>query len=99
MPSVTYRLTGAPWRYEGQAAWVFVTLPKRQATEIRTMFAGLARGASLPCTVTVGGTTWRTSIFADAKSGSYVLPLKASVRKAEGITEGKRLAYVLQVHA
>lgn len=94
---MTYRLKGKAWRYAGQAAWVFVTLPKRQAGEIRELFAGLARGASLPALVTVGKTTWKTSIFSEKASGTYVLPLKADVRKAEGIEDGDTIAYQLEV--
>jgi hypothetical protein len=97
MPKVTYDLRGKAWRYAGQAAWVFVTLPKRQAGEIRELFAGLSRGASLPAVVTVGKTTWKTSIFTEKASDSYVLPLKAEVRKAEGIEDGDTVAYRLEV--
>ena len=97
MPKVTYRLKGKAWRYAGQAAWVFVTLPRRQGNEIRELFAGLSRGASLPAKVTVGKTTWTTAIFAEKATGSYVLPLKADVRKAEGIQDGDLVAYVLEV--
>lgn len=37
--------------------------------------------------VTVGGSSWRTSLF-PSKSGSYLLPVKKPVRVAEGLTEG-----------
>jgi hypothetical protein len=33
--------------------------------------------------VTVGGSKWTTSIFPDSVRGSYVLPIKRAVRKAE----------------
>ncbi len=42
---------------------------------------------SIPVQVTSGETTWTTSIFW-TKEGSYILPLKQSVRKAEHIKEG-----------
>jgi hypothetical protein len=35
----------------------------------------------------VGETNWKTSIFPDKKHNSYVLPLKASVRKSEKISD------------
>jgi hypothetical protein len=38
-------------------------------------------------TVTVGGSTWQTSVF-PTKTGTYVLPVKKPVRTAENLTEG-----------
>lgn len=97
MPRVTYSLRGKLWRYSGQAAWFFITLPKGPAKEVRGLFEGLARGASLPAVVTVGGTTWTTAIFWDKKAGSYLLPVKADVRKAESLEDGGFVAYRIEV--
>ena len=99
MPRVTYQLRGRLWRYPGPAAWFFLTLPKRQGAEIRGIFEGLVGGASLPVVVRVGSTTWKTSIFSDKASRSYVLPVKADVRKAEGLRDGDMVAYDLTVEA
>ncbi|GAB3884780.1 hypothetical protein GCM10029964_046340 [Kibdelosporangium lantanae] len=38
--------------------------------------------------VTVGTTTWRTSIFPGSGGGAYVLPVKKAVRKAEDLDIG-----------
>ena len=68
------------------SAWRFLTVPKKESTEIKEKFGKYAKGwGSLPVSVTIGKTTWNTSIFPDKKSGSYLLPLKAKVRKAEDI--------------
>jgi hypothetical protein len=37
--------------------------------------------------VQIGATVWQTSLFPDSKNKSYVLPIKAAVRKAENIIE------------
>lgn len=37
---------------------------------------------------TIGGTTWRTSLFPSKQAGGWLLPLKAAVRKAEKLAEG-----------
>ena len=42
--------------------------------------------------VTVGSTTWRTSIFPDTKSASFVLPVKKAVRLAERLDDGSSVA-------
>jgi hypothetical protein len=74
------------WIYPGVAAWHFVTLPKKQSEVIKRAFGASSRGwGSLPVVATIGKTSWRTSIFPDRKAGAYLLPLKAEVRKKEGI--------------
>lgn len=75
------------WLYPGESAnWHFVTLPPADAMKIKVQFHGLTKGfGSLPVTVTIGETTWQTSIFSDKYSKSYLLPLKAVVRKKEDI--------------
>lgn len=84
-----YAFTAKLWVYPGgTAAWHFITVPKKESTLIKKAFGNLARGwGSLPVTVTIGETTWNTSIFPDSKSGTYLLPVKAVVRRAEGIFE------------
>lgn len=79
------------WRWQGDAAWHFVSLPEDVADTIE--FAaeadGLTRGfGSVRVEVTVGATTWRTSLFPDAERGTYILPVKRAVRDAEGLVEG-----------
>ena len=38
--------------------------------------------------VSIGRTKWATSIFPDRKRGTYLLPVKKEVRKAEGLQAG-----------
>ena len=35
-----------------------------------------------------GGTRWKTAIFLDTKRGTYLLPIKAEVRRREQIQAG-----------
>ncbi|HUR25376.1 MAG TPA: DUF1905 domain-containing protein [Candidatus Thermoplasmatota archaeon] len=101
MPALTYRLRGKVWTYEGGAAggWHFVTLPKGPAKEIRMLLGGATgRGwGSVRVSATIGATTWQTSIFPDKKAGSFLLPLKAEVRQAEGIGAGDTIDFVLEI--
>ena len=74
------------WLYQGQGAWHFITVPKNLSADIRKKHGAQARGwGSLPVTVTIGKTTWQTSIFPESKSATYLLPIKAHVRNAEGV--------------
>jgi hypothetical protein len=62
------------------------------------MYKGLTKGwGSLPVEVTIGKTTWKTSIFPDSKSGTFILPIKAVVRKKEEVYEGDARTIVFSV--
>jgi hypothetical protein len=81
--------------YPGEAAnWHFVPVTKAVGQEIKERYGKPAKGfGSLPVTVTIGRTTWQTSIFPDKYSGSYILPLKAAVRKKEGIEVNDKITF------
>jgi hypothetical protein len=36
----------------------------------------------------IGATRWTTSLFPDARRGTYLLPVKKAVRKVEGLVDG-----------
>lgn len=98
MMKTNYTMRAKVWLYPGMAAWHFLTLPKKQASDVKKKFGVLARGwGSLPIVVTVGKTSWKTSIFPDKKSGSYLLPLKADVRKKENIKAGDSVVFKLEI--
>ena len=48
-------------------------------------------------TVTIGATTWSTSLFADSRSGSYLVPIKAPVRRREGIVDGDTVTLTIEL--
>ncbi len=73
-------------------------MPKEEAAQIRFFAGDKKRGwGSVHVLVTIGATRWKTSVFPDSKAGTYVLPLKASVRSAEGLGEGDRVEVSLRV--
>jgi hypothetical protein len=68
---------------------VFVTLPLDISHQIREDNPFPRKGfGSRRVEVTVGSSTWNTSIFPEAKTGQYVLPLKKDIRQQEGISVG-----------
>jgi hypothetical protein len=96
----TYRTRAKLWRWSGgKASWYFLTLPVNMAMEIRAVDAGPRRVGfgSLRVTATIGKATWQTSIFPAAQLNSYLLPVKASVRKAERLVEGRMVSLQLVV--
>jgi Domain of unknown function (DUF1905) len=86
------------WIYQGPGGWHFVTLPKKLAAEVRAFHGGLQKNfGSIRISATVGKTTWKTSVFRDTKSDSYVLPIKAEIRKKEKIEPGKMLQVQIEI--
>jgi hypothetical protein len=81
-----YRFTAPLWQWQARRdAWFFVSVPDDLSDEIAARSEGLTGGFnSVPVTVTVGSTSWRTSIFPGG-DGRYSLPMKKAVRVAEGI--------------
>lgn len=93
----TFTFTAELWRWPGENAWYFVAVPEEMADDIR-MAGGPPRGfGSVRVEVTVGSTTWRTSVFPDAGRRTYVLPVKKAVRRAEDLDEGAPVPVVLRV--
>ena len=96
----TYRFNAVLWRHPGAAGWHFVTLPPDIADEIDELTAPARRGfGSVRVEVTIGATTWHTSIFPDTKAESYLLPVKRPVRSAEGLVAGDKVDVTLRVEA
>ncbi|NUR71391.1 MAG: DUF1905 domain-containing protein [Hamadaea sp.] len=78
------------WDARKLDSWTFVSLPAEASQEIRELTDGLRRGfGAVRVQVTIGTSSWATSIFPDAKSGCYVLPVKKAVRRAEELHPGE----------
>jgi Domain of unknown function (DUF1905) len=77
--------------YPGKAAWYFVTLPDDMSAQIK-FFAGKAKGfGSVRVKAIVGGSSWKTSVFPESNSASYLLPVKAQIRQAESLRAGDKV--------
>ncbi|EGF92943.1 hypothetical protein ABI_13820 [Asticcacaulis biprosthecium C19] len=87
---MSYSFSGKLWRWKGEApaSWVFVTLPGDIAFEIKCQIADRRAWGSVAVNARIGATTWNTSLFPEKASGSYLLPIKAAVRKAENLHDG-----------
>lgn len=88
------------WIWDARQAdsWTFVSLPTEATDEIRARTPERRPGfGSIRVQVTIGGSTWRTSIFPDSGRGGYVLPVKRAVRKAEALDTGDIATVAVQV--
>ncbi len=103
---MTERLThtGTLWRWTGGSggSWHFLTIDGAAGEALsgtalmRRMERTLGGFGSLKVTATIGESTFKTSLFPSKELG-WLLPVKASVRKAEGIGEGDEVVVVLEV--
>ena len=86
------------WDARRSDSWTFVSLPGEASEEIRELAGGGRPGfGSVRVRVTIGGTTWATSIFPDSARGRYVLPVKRAVRKAEALEAGDVATVTVEV--
>ena len=92
----TYTFKARLWIWPGEnAAWHFITVPKKESETIKSKVK-IRRGfGSVKVEVKIGKTQWKTSIFPDSKTGTYVLPIKAKVRRDEGIEEGDAVSVAI----
>ncbi len=97
MDSYERKITAKLWIYEGPSPWYFVTIPRKEASLIRREFRHVHRGwGSIPVRITLGSTSWKTSIFWE-KKGTYLLPIKKEVRRNEKITSGDSVTLILTI--
>jgi len=82
-----YTFTATPWRYEGPAGWYFVSLPVTMSQKIRRLLQSEEEGwGRLKAIARINQTEWQTAIWYDTKQQTYLLPIKALVRKKENIS-------------
>jgi hypothetical protein len=85
------------WKGEGAGRWFFVTIPEEHSAEIRAeAFSGPRGFGSVRVEARIGDVAWRTSVF-PIKSGGYLLPVKAEVRKRAGLSDGDEVTVTLAV--
>jgi hypothetical protein len=82
-----------------KGTWHLITLPKKQASLIKTNTPKTnKRGwGSIPVMAAIGKTQWNTSIFPSNKDESYVMLLKADVRERENIRKGSMVNITLTI--
>lgn len=88
-----HSFTAELWEYPGQAAWFFVSLPTALADDVADVAESRASAfGSVRVEVCVGSSTWRTSLFPDRSHGTYLLPVKKSVRRTEDLEPGDKVS-------
>ncbi|GAA2354660.1 hypothetical protein Cme02nite_47820 [Catellatospora methionotrophica] len=90
--------SGEIWFWRGPAPWYFVTVPDEQCQALQDASSQVSYGwGMIPVTARIGATGWTTSLF--PKDGRYLVPVKAVVRRAEGLDAGDTVTVRLDVDA
>ncbi|SCG43569.1 DUF1905 domain-containing protein [Micromonospora inositola] len=79
--------SGEMWFWRGPAPWHFITVPEAECHELNGASRLVSYGwGMIPVMAQIGETRWETSLF--PKDGRYLVPVKARVRKVEGLEVG-----------
>jgi len=79
--------SGEIWFWRGPAPWHFITVPEDGCGALEAVAAIATYGwGMIPVTAQIGDTEWKTSLW--PKDGSYIVPIKTWVRKAESLELG-----------
>jgi hypothetical protein len=98
-PPLGFDFTGELFEWTSNAtSWWFIRMPVDQSAELREEMDGLTNGfGSVRVEVTIGSTTWRTSLFPSSADKQYLLPVKKQVRTTEKLIEGEPIEVSLTV--
>jgi hypothetical protein len=89
LPRFSFEAEVIYWR--GPSPFFYAPLPADQAAEIRRLARAVTYGwGMIPVDATVGGVTFYTALF--PKDETYLLPLKAAVRRRTNVTAGDVVA-------
>jgi hypothetical protein len=94
--SKKYQIKEKIFKWTGKGAWFFIRIDEKISEDIRDNFGILAKGwGSIPVNVIVRNSNWKTSIFPD--KGTYLLPVKAKIRKEEKINEEDLVSFQIEI--
>lgn len=94
--AIHFEFSGKIIYWRGPAPFFFVPVPEEESKDIKAISREVTYGwGVIPVKVTVGETTFKTSLF--PKEDRYLVPLKVVVRKAEALEEGDEVTIQLEV--
>ncbi|WP_241191220.1 DUF1905 domain-containing protein [Deinococcus psychrotolerans] len=90
--------SGEVWFWRGPAPWYFVSVPEPISQQLKAASPLVTYGwGMIPVKVELGQTVWATSLF--PKEGLYLVPIKASVRASEHLSEGDEVSIRLTLRS
>ena len=85
---IEYQFSPKLWQHNSEGGWHFVTIPQNYSKEIRSHFQSQEEGwGRMKVAAIINDMDWNTSIWFDTKAQSYILPIKAMIRKKLSLKE------------
>jgi hypothetical protein len=95
---VEFRFESTVIYWRGPAPFFYAPIPADQLERLRPPARAVTYGwGVVPVEATIGGVTFITSLF--PKDGTFLLPIKAAVRKQAEITAGDTIAVEMRIDA
>ncbi|MCE2846985.1 MAG: DUF1905 domain-containing protein [Sphingobacteriales bacterium] len=83
---IRYAFSATVWQHAATGGWYFVSLPTAMSAEIRQHLKWQEEGwGRIKAEAKIGKSQWQTAIWFDTKHQTYLLPLKAEIRKKESV--------------
>nr|WP_321233778.1 DUF1905 domain-containing protein [uncultured Psychroserpens sp.] len=89
---IEYEFFTKMWKHDSPGGWHFVSLPKNLSKEIRKNLGWQEEGwGRMKAIAEIKELRWETAIWFDTKMDSYVLPIKAEIRKKLSLEINKKI--------
>lgn len=96
MLKMEWEFEGTVIEWRGPPPYLFVAIPTEVAKEIRSMSHLLTYGwGCIPATVIIGNAQATTALF--PKDGTYLVPIKVAIQRAESVKLGDLVSLLLSV--
>ena len=95
---VEFRFESTVIYWRGPAPFFYAPIPADELERLRPAAKAVTYGwGVVPVEATIGGVTFTTSLF--PKDGTFLLPIKAAVRRQAEITAGDTIAVEMRIDA
>jgi len=95
---IQYSFSSTIWQHAAPGGWYFVALPHEMSKEIRSMLKMHEEGwGRLKAIAKIGNSEWKTAIWFDTKKDTYLLPIKADIRRQEKLNDGSDVSVILWI--
>jgi hypothetical protein len=95
---IQYVFMAMVWQHPVPGGWYFVSLPTETSAEIRRHLKNHEEGwGRMKVTAKIENSQWETAIWFDTKQNTYLLPLKAEIRRKESIEANKQVETIIWI--
>ncbi len=95
---IRYDFSAKIWQHNSSGGWFFVSLPPDISKEIRENLQWQEEGwGRMKATATIEKIEWDTAIWYDKKLNTYLLPIKADIRKKTNLKGNEAISISISI--